>query len=56
MVAVLALYRFGADAFSRDDLSALLALGAKLGLTIEDALQRAGGGAVRVAASGAGGD
>ncbi len=56
VVAVLALYRFGADAFSRDDLSALLALGAKLGLTIEDALQRAGGGAVRVAASGAGGD
>ena len=53
VVAVLAVYRAGADAFSRDDLSALLELGAKLGLTVEDALQRAG--AVRVAASAAGG-
>jgi putative nucleotidyltransferase with HDIG domain len=53
VVAVLAVYRAGADAFSRDDLSALLELGAKLGLTVEDALQRAG--AVRVAASAASG-
>jgi len=54
VVAVLALYRGSADAFSRDDLSALLELGTRLGLTIEDALQRSSG--VKVAASAAGGD
>ena len=56
VVAVLALYRVRADAFTRDDLSALLAFGSKLGLTIEDALQHSGGGAVKAAASAAGGD
>jgi putative nucleotidyltransferase with HDIG domain len=39
VVAVLALYRVRADAFSRDELSVLLAIGAKLGLAIESALQ-----------------
>jgi GAF domain-containing protein len=56
VVAVLALYRVRADAFTRDDLSALLAFGSKLGLTIEDALQHPGAGAVKAAASAAGGD
>jgi putative nucleotidyltransferase with HDIG domain len=56
VVAVLALYRVRADAFTRDDLSALLALASKLGLTIEDALQHAGASAVKAAASAAGGD
>jgi putative nucleotidyltransferase with HDIG domain len=58
VVAVLALYRAQQDAFSRDDLSVLLAMGSKLGLAIEHALQHTGGGTVKVAASaaGAGGD
>jgi putative nucleotidyltransferase with HDIG domain len=58
VVAVLALYRVRADGFSRDDLSVLLAMGSKLGLAIEHALQHSGGGTVKVAASaaGAGGD
>ena len=55
VIAVLALYRVRADAFSGDDLSVLLAMGAKLGLAVESAL-RDSGGKVRVAASAAGGD
>ena len=39
VVAVLALYRAGADAFSRDDLSVLQAMGAGLGLAIENVLR-----------------
>ena len=39
VVAVLALYRAGADAFSRDDLSVLQAMGAGLGLAIESVLR-----------------
>ncbi len=39
VVAVLALYRAGADAFSGDDLSVLLAMASKLGLAVEEALQ-----------------
>jgi len=38
VVAVLALYRMGSDAFTRDDLSVLQAVGSKLGLAVEDAL------------------
>ena len=42
VVGVLALYRAGADAFTRDDLSVLQAMGAGLGLAIENVLQHAG--------------
>jgi putative nucleotidyltransferase with HDIG domain len=58
VVAVLALYRVGPDAFTGDDLSVLLAMAAKLGLTIEDAMQNSSKGTMRVAASAAraGGD
>ncbi len=52
VVAVLALYRGHADAFSRDDLSVLRALGSGLGVVIESVLQRSEDG-VRVAASAA---
>ncbi len=55
MVAVLALYRVGADAFSRDDLSVLQGLGSKLGVAVEDALQKSGTTGVATAAH-AGGD
>ncbi len=51
VVAVLALYRGHADAFSRDDLSVLQAVGAGLGAVLEKALQHSG--VVRVAASAA---
>jgi putative nucleotidyltransferase with HDIG domain len=51
VAAVLALYRVRADAFSQDELSVLLAMGAKLGLAVEDALQHS-----RAAAARAGGD
>jgi GAF domain-containing protein len=40
VVAVLALYRVGADAFTRDELSVLQALGAKLGVAVEEAARR----------------
>jgi putative nucleotidyltransferase with HDIG domain len=52
VVAVLALYRGQADAFSRDELSVLQALGSGLGLVIENALQHSGT-AVAVVASAA---
>jgi putative nucleotidyltransferase with HDIG domain len=57
VVAVLALYRIHADAFSRDDLGALQEVGAGMGLAIENVLVRSGGLA-RTAASAAraGGD
>ena len=42
MVAVLALYRARADAFTRDDLSILQALGSKVGLALENALKDPG--------------
>jgi len=51
VVAVLALYRTEADAFSRDDLGVLQELGAGLGLAVEKALSRSG--VIRVAASAA---
>ena len=44
VVAVLALYRARADAFTEDELSVLLAMGSKLGSVVEDALQHARGG------------
>jgi len=56
VVAVLALYRVRADAFSRDDLGVLQAVGAKLGMTIEDALRRSGTITVAASAASAGGD
>ncbi|MGO8793463.1 MAG: HD domain-containing phosphohydrolase [Candidatus Sulfotelmatobacter sp.] len=43
VVAVLALYRVQADAFSRDDLSVLQAMGSKAGLAVERALQASPG-------------
>jgi GAF domain-containing protein len=55
VVAVLALYRLGADAFSRDDLSVLQGLGSKLAVVVEDALQKSGTTKVATAAH-AGGD
>ena len=55
VVAVLALYRVRADAFSRDDMSVLLGLGSKLGVAVEDALQKSGTTKVATAAH-AGGD
>ena len=42
VVAVLALYRVNADAFTRDDLSVLQAMGSRLGVAIEEALQHSG--------------
>jgi putative methionine-R-sulfoxide reductase with GAF domain len=53
VVAVLALYRVRADGFSQDELKVLRALGARLGLAIEEALRHSGG--VSLAAH-AGGD
>jgi putative nucleotidyltransferase with HDIG domain len=54
VVAVLALYRAQQDAFSREDLSVLLALGSKVGLTVEDSLRNLGrtGGAASAARAG----
>jgi putative nucleotidyltransferase with HDIG domain len=42
VVAVLALYRVHPDAFTRDELSVLQAVGSKLGLAIENALRHSG--------------
>jgi putative nucleotidyltransferase with HDIG domain len=42
VVAVLALYRVNVDAFSRDELSVLQAVGTKLGVAIENALKHSG--------------
>jgi putative nucleotidyltransferase with HDIG domain len=57
VVAVLALYRVRADAFSRDELSVLLTLGAKLGLAVESCLRdSAGSRRVGASAAHAGGD
>jgi putative nucleotidyltransferase with HDIG domain len=53
VVAVLALYRGGADAFTRDDLAVLQALGAGLGAAIEKVL---GSGKARASAARAGAD
>jgi GAF domain-containing protein len=50
---VLALYRGGADAFTRDDLAVLQALGAGLGAAVEKAL---GSGKARASAARAGAD
>ena len=55
VVAVLALYRARQDAFSRDDLSVLQAMGPRLGLALENALQGAKI-CVAAAAARAGGD
>jgi putative nucleotidyltransferase with HDIG domain len=55
VVAVLALYRIRADAFNREELSVLLAMGSKLGLAVEEALRHSGGRPIRHAASAAGG-
>jgi putative nucleotidyltransferase with HDIG domain len=53
VVAVLAVYRAGADAFSRDELNILQAMALKAGLVIEKALQDSNRGAVKVAAAAA---
>jgi putative nucleotidyltransferase with HDIG domain len=50
VVAVVALYRTGADAFGRDDLSVLQALGAGLGVAVEKALQGSKGAVIAAAA------
>lgn len=42
VIAVLALYRASADAFTRDDLSVLQAMGSKVGLAVEKALKNSG--------------
>jgi len=42
VVAVLALYRARQDGFSHQELSLLLAMGSKIGLMIENALQHGG--------------
>jgi putative nucleotidyltransferase with HDIG domain len=42
VMAVLALYRARADAFTRDDLSILQAMGSKIGLAVEKALKDSG--------------
>jgi putative nucleotidyltransferase with HDIG domain len=55
VVAVLALYRARQDAFSRDDLSVLQAMGPRLGLALENAL-RGAKICVAAAAARAGGD
>ncbi len=55
VVAVLALYRAGADAFTRDDLNVLQEMGAGLGPAVEKAVQSLGGAAAASAAR-AGGD
>jgi GAF domain-containing protein len=56
VVAVLALYRGQADAFSRDELSVLQALGSGLGLVIENALQNPVGVVAVASAARAGAD
>jgi GAF domain-containing protein len=58
VVAVLAVYRAGADAFSREELNILQAMALKAGFIIEKALQDSSEGSVKVVASaaGAGGD
>jgi putative nucleotidyltransferase with HDIG domain len=56
VVAVLALYRVGSDAFSRDDLSVLQELGSKLGVAVEDAMLKSGTTGVAALAARAGGD
>jgi putative nucleotidyltransferase with HDIG domain len=50
VVAVVALYRTGADAFGRDDLSVLQEMGAGLGLAVEKALQHSKGAVIAAAA------
>src|SRR6202035_1109548 len=50
VVAVLALYRAGVDAFSRDDLGVLQAVGAGLGLAIENVLHSGKDSVVRKSA------
>jgi putative nucleotidyltransferase with HDIG domain len=54
VVAVLALYRVRTDGFSREDLMILQVMGSKLGLAIENAVQRSRGSTVEVVASAAG--
>ena len=58
VVAVLAVYRAGADAFNREELGILQAITLKAGAIIENALHHSGEGTVRIIASaaGAGGD
>jgi putative nucleotidyltransferase with HDIG domain len=52
VVAVLALYRVNVDAFNRDELGVLQALGTKLGVAVEAALKRSGGEAALGARAG----
>jgi len=54
VVAVLALYRADADAFTRDELSVVLELGAGVGVLVEEAPKSAAG--LAAVAAGAGGD
>jgi putative nucleotidyltransferase with HDIG domain len=54
VVAVLALYRVNVDAFTRDELGVLQALGTKLGVAIENALKHSSG--TVALGAGAGGD
>jgi GAF domain-containing protein len=54
VVAVLALYRVSVDAFTRDELVVLQALGTKLGVAVENALKHSGG--TVALGAGAGGD
>jgi putative nucleotidyltransferase with HDIG domain len=58
VVAVLAVYRAGADAFSREELGILQAMASQVGLIIESALKASNRDTVKVAASAAsaGGD
>jgi putative nucleotidyltransferase with HDIG domain len=56
VVAVLAVYRAGADAFSREEMSVLQAVAFRVGFVIEKALLDSNRGTVRVAATAAGGD
>jgi putative nucleotidyltransferase with HDIG domain len=56
VVAVLALYRVPADAFSGEDLSVLQAMGSKLGLAVESALRDSGLSRAGASAARAGGD
>jgi GAF domain-containing protein len=53
VVAVLAVYRVQPDAFTAEDLSVLQAMGSKLGLAIEHAMQHSGGAASAAAHAGA---
>jgi GAF domain-containing protein len=58
VVAVLALYRSSQDAFRREELMILQAMGSKLGLAIQHALEYSSRGPVEIVAlaAGAGGD